>query len=381
MMLRIAVQLIAGLCAITLAAPAAFVAKRFGGAMLVAALAILTCPLPITMARFVSKGAVPVWWIVEYGLVLAVLESFTVPAQEAVQNRLIPDSFDGPAAKQMAAKLRNGVNFAGRVAIWCALAFGALDLTGTVAAQATYVFETFLLISFAVVVAVAARALPNAAVVSKITELATVAAPFEPVHDWPVEDNSGKGEEPWQWRHPLVILFLIEFALNAVFLGALMLPRILPDKRLSVMNWILAAGAIGSFLGASVAKTSKEQLWAAIILDLIATSVTFQCHATLTIAAGWVVMSFCYGAFDTLFYRTVLSGMSSRSANLASLRRFLMNGLRPFTMFVMLQLQAFWFLSERQVVQLSTGISAILIAGCWLKRSEINKAISNVQST
>jgi hypothetical protein len=360
MSLRVVLQMISGVLAISLAPFAAALAKRFGGAGLVALLALLVVPLSIQMSLAAADGSVLIGHIMTYGIAIAFIQAFSSPAHEEFLSRLVGRHPDAINNKALVIRLRNIIQFFGRIGIWVGLAIGAVTVVGVAAAQSTYLLEAVFMSCFAFIVFIFLRKKGIPAAKSNYKE------------DSPALENTKR--EPWQWNHPLLGVFALEFSLNCFFLGALMLPKLLPDKSLSTLYYVMAAGALGSILGTLITRMTKLSLWGFVVLDILMLLFTYSMNSTFAIGVGWFLANLCYGATDTIFARAVQSGTSDRTANLASLRRVLMAGLLNFTLFGIVKAQEYLAFSERQICYISLLLTSTLVGLCWLKRDWINRA-------
>ncbi|HEY6803081.1 MAG TPA: hypothetical protein VI306_05820 [Pyrinomonadaceae bacterium] len=356
MSLRVVLQMISGLLAISLAPLAAATAKRLGGSRLVATLAFLVVPLSLGMSWVAAGGSMLVRNILIYGIGVAFIQTFSFSAHEEFLSSLVGQQNDRARNKAIVIKLRNAIQFIGRVVIWIALAIGALTVTGVAAAKNTYLLEAVFLIVFGVVVLTLRK---------KTNRQEREATPLD-----------APAGEPWQWNHPLLGVFVLEFSLNCFFLGALMLPRLLPDKSLSTLYYVMAIGGVGSILGTLFTRMTPRSLWGFILLDIITILFTYSQQSTMGIAFGWGLANMCYGATDTIFARAVQAGTSDRAANLASIRRLLMAGFLNFTLYGIVKAQGFFVLSERQICFVSIALTSLLVSFCWLKRKWINQALN-----
>jgi len=362
MSLRVVLQMISGVLAITLASVAAATAKRFGGAWLVAALAFLVIPLSVGMSVVAADGSVLVRHILTYGIAIAFIQAFSYPAHDNFLNRLVALYADPVRNKAIVVRLRNSIQFVGRIVIWIGLAIGALTVVGVAAARSTYLLEAVFMGVFGLVVVALLRrgGSPLAASV--------IAGPK-------ASQTGNVAKEPWQWNHPLLGVFALEFALNCFFLGILMLPRLLPDKNLATLYYVLSGGALGAMLGAVLTRMTRLSLWGFVLLDILTVLFTYSQHSTIAIGIGWFLANVCYGATDTIFARAVQAGTSDRTANLASLRRLLMAGLLNFTLFGIVQVQVHFELSDRQICFVSICLTSLMVSLCWMKRRWINQAL------
>jgi hypothetical protein len=357
MSLRVVLQMISGVLAISLAPLAAATAKRLGGSWLVATLAFLVVPLSIGMSYVASGGSVLVMHILTYGIGVAFIQAFAFSAHEEFLCGLVGKRDDPARNKAIVIRLRNAIQFVGRVLIWMALAIGALTVSGVAAAKNTYLLEAVVLTVFGfIVVTLLRKGNSN----RKQHEASALTAP---------------SSEPWQWNHPLLGVFVLEFSLNCFFLGALMLPRLLPDKSLSTLYYVMAAGGVGAILGTLLTRMTTVSLWGFVLLDIITVLFTYTQRSTIGIALGWCLANVCYGATDTIFARAVQAGTSDRAANLASIRRLLMAGFLNFTLYGIVRAQGFFELSERQICFISIALTSLLVSLCWLKRKWINQAL------
>ncbi|PWU19907.1 MAG: hypothetical protein C5B50_05605 [Verrucomicrobia bacterium] len=359
MSLRVILQMISGCVAIAFAPIAASVAKRLGGSRLVSGLAIMIVPFSIFMALAAGEGKVTVSRILLYGIGIALIQAFSFPANEEFLCRLVLQSNSEVIFKTLAVKIRNFVQFIGRIVIWIGLAFGVLSLTGVSAATSTYRFEAGFMLVF------------SSAVLGFLGGGARLKAPPEN----PVAARLFEMKEPWRWNHPLVSVLALEFSLNCFFMGALMLPRLLPDKSLTTLYYVMSLGALGAMLGTHVSKMAKVSLWTFVFLDIVTALFTYCQRSSVTIALGWCLANICYGATDTIFARAVQAGTSDRTANLASLRRVLMAGGVNFTIFGIVQLQRTLALSDRIICLLSSALTVLTVTVCWLNRRTINQAL------
>lgn len=360
MSLRVVLQMISGILAISLAPSAAALAKRFGGAGLVALLALLVVPLSVQMSLAAAGGSVLISHIMTYGIAIAFIQAFSSPAHEEFLNRLVGRHPDSIKNKALVIRLRNTIQFFGRIGIWVGLAIGAVSIVGVAAAKSTYLLEAVFMSGFAFIVFIFLRK-------------KGIPAPTENYKEESLVVENIK-KEPWQWNHPLLGVFALEFSLNCFFLGALMLPKLLPDKSLSTLYYVMAAGALGSILGTLVTRMNKLSLWSFVVLDILMLLFTYSMSSTFAIGVGWFLANLCYGATDTIFARAVQSGTSGRSANLASLRRVLMAGFLNFTLFGLVKTQEYLEFSERQICYISILLTSTLVGLCWLKREWINRA-------
>lgn len=362
MSLRVILQMISGVLAIMLAPLAAATAKRLGGAWLVAVLAFLVIPLSIVMSLVAAGGSVLVQHILTYGIAIAFIQAFSYPAHEDFLNRLIGSQPDPSESKAPVVRLRNSIQFVGRTVIFIGLAIGALAITGVAAARSTYLVEAVFMGVFGLVVVTFLQRGSLQSTASDNTRPKT-------------SQHENAAKEPWQWNHPLLGVFALEFALNCFFLGALMLPRLLPDKSLTTLYYVLAGGALGAMLGTFLTRMTKMSLWGFVLLDILAVLFTYSQQSTLAIGVGWFLANICYGATDTIFARAVQAGTNARTANLASLRRVLMAGALNFTLFGMVQAQGYFGLSDRQICLVSICFTVLLVGFCWMKRQWINQAL------
>lgn len=120
MSLRVVLQMISGVSAITLAPLAAGTAKRVGGVWLVAALAFLVVPLSVGMSLMVAGGSVLVRHILSYGIAVALIQAFSYSAHEEFLCRLVGVHADSARIKALVVRLRNTIQFAGRIVLWMA---------------------------------------------------------------------------------------------------------------------------------------------------------------------------------------------------------------------------------------------------------------------
>ena len=355
MSIRVTIQMVAGLLALLLAGLAASIVKRRGGPTLVAILVAAAIPLPWFMSWLVTHPQISAYALLGYGLAVALIDAFAVPAQEALQNHLFSRASHARATKTTGVQVRSGTQFVARILLWASLATGAIGINGVGAARATFLTEMSLLCSFLVVTLLLRR----------IKQIDTTQSAI----------NTATSE-----KRSLAPIFWLEFCLNGFFLGALMLPKTLPTSDLSTMNWVLALGGLGSLLGTISARVSPTFLWMIIVADLVTASVTFSQTSTAAIAVGWFFMSFCYGAFDTVFARAVQAGHYQQTAEQASFRRLLMNGLRPFTMFLIIKAQALLGIGDREIVFWSLGLTvAILIPFAVIQWNRINETIADAR--
>lgn len=362
MSLRVILQMISGVMAITLAPLAAAAAKRLGGAWLVMVLAFLVVPLSIVMSFVAASGSVLVKHILTYGIAIAFIQAFSYPAHEDFLNRLVGADPDSSENKAPVVRLRNSIQFVGRIVIFIGLAIGALTITGVAAARSTYLVEAVFMGVFGLIVVTFLRR--------------GGAQPFASGNTRPdISQHANVAKEPWQWNHPLLGVFALEFALNCFFLGALMLPRLLPDKSLTTLYYVLSAGALGAMLGTLLTRMTGMSLWGFVLLDIMAVLFTYSQQSTLAIGVGWFLANICYGATDTIFARAVQAGTSDRTANLASLRRVLMAGMLNFTLFGIIQAQGYFGFSDRQICFVSVCLTILLVGFCWMKRQWINRAL------
>lgn len=357
MSLRVVLQMISGCLAICLAPVAAATAKRLGGSWLVATLAFLVVPLSVGMSIVASGGSVLVMHILTYGIGVAFIQAFSFSAHEEFLNSLVGQREDPAGNKAIVIRLRNAIQFIGRVLIWIALALGALTVSGVAAAKNTYLLEAIFMTVFGFIVVTLLRKRSS-------------------VREREVSEVKVKSGEPWQWNHPLLGVFVLEFSLNCFFLGALMLPRLLPDKSLSTLYYVMAAGGVGAMLGTLLTRMTTLSLWGFVLLDILTVLFTYTQRSTIGIAIGWCLANVCYGATDTIFARAVQAGTSDRAANLASIRRLLMAGFLNFSLYGIVRAQGFFELSERQICFISIGVTSLLVSLCWLKRKWINKALN-----
>lgn len=362
MSLRVVLQMISGVLAITLAPLAATIVKRLGGARLVAVLAFLVVPLSVGMSLVAAGGSVLVRHILTYGIAIAFIQAFSYPAHEDFLNRLVGLHSDPAGNKAIVVRLRNSIQFVGRIVIWIGLALGALTVIGVAAARSTYLLEAVFMGVFGLVVITLLQRGGSSSVASGNARPKASLA-----------ENVDK--EPWQWNHPLLGVFALEFALNCFFLGALMLPRLLPDKSLATLYYVMSGGALGAILGTVLTRMTRLSLWGFVLLDILMVLFTYSQHSTLAIGIGWFLANICYGATDTIFARAVQAGTSDRTANLASLRRVLMAGILNFTLFGIVQIQGYFKLSDRQICFISVCLTFLLVSLCWMKRRWINKAL------
>lgn len=360
MSLRVVLQMISGILALSLAPPAAALAKRFGGAGLVALLALLVVPLSVQMSLAAAGGSVLISHIMTYGIAVAFIQAFSSPAHEGFLNRLVGRHNDSINNKALVIRLRNSIQFFGRIGIWIGLAIGSVTIVGVAAAQTTYLLEAVVMAGFALTVFIFLRK-------KGISD-----ANLSPKEGQLISGNTKR--EPWQWNHPLLGVFALEFSLNCFFLGALMLPKLLPDKSLSTLYYVMSAGALGSILGTLITRMTKLSLWGFVALDILMLLFTYSMKSTFAIGVGWTLANLCYGATDTIFARAVQSGTSDRTANLASVRRMLMAGLLNFTLFGLVKFQEYLNISEREICYISIILTSILVGTCWLKRGWVNRA-------
>lgn len=362
MSLRVILQMISGVLAIALAPLAAATAKRLGGAWLVAVLAFLVIPLSIVMSFVAASGSVLVKHILTYGIAIAFIQAFSYPAHEDFLNRLVGSQPNSSEKKAPVVRLRNSIQFVGRIVIFIGLAIGALTITGVAAARSTYLVEAVFMGVFGLIVITFLQRRGSQSLASGNTRPT-------------ISQHGNVAKEPWQWNHPLLGVFALEFALNCFFLGALMLPRLLPDKSLTTLYYVLTGGALGAMLGTLLTRMTRMSLWGFILLDILAVLFTYSQQSTLAIGVGWFLANICYGATDTIFARAVQAGTSDRTANLASLRRVLMAGTLNFTLFGIVQAQGYFGLSDRQICFVSICLTVLLVGFCWVKRRWINRAL------